>query len=67
MIERFWRPTNFSAITRGCARESESPTKYPVVVRIEDDRNFYGKLRSLRAKWEKAESGSPQLSFIAAH
>jgi len=61
------------------AHKPESRTKYPtivvsvlvfvlvvvaVVVRVQDDRDLHGKLRSLRARWEKA--GSPQLSFIVA-
>lgn len=51
-IERFWRPANSSAIPRSRAHEPKSPTKYPVVIAVgvEDDRNLYGKLQSLRAK-----------------
>jgi len=48
-----------------CVHELKSPMKYPAV-EMEDDRNLYGKLRSPRARCEKAETRSPQLSFIAA-
>jgi len=48
-----------------CVHELKSPMKYPTV-EVKDDRNLYGKLRSPRARCEKAETRSPIIFYRGA-